>query len=146
MECRPVQDTDLDLVSSWNRQLQENEGAIVMEADAIRARLERWLAAGYEGVVFLHESTPIGYALFRPTDPDRETPGGVHPRQFFIAREQRRRGFGTAAFHAFVAHIVAGRRLVLEVLESNPEGRAFWLSLGLEPYSSTLELPVRRQA
>jgi len=111
-----------------------------MELDAIRARLERWLGEGYEGLIFESDSQPVGYALFRATDPDLKEPDGLYLRQFFVLRKHRRCGFGTRAFRLFQNDVLVERRLVLEALASNPDGRAFWQSLGLTPYSVTFEL------
>lgn len=111
-----------------------------MASGAVEARLQRWLLSGYEGLIFEVESVPVGYALFRQTDPDLKEPDGVYLRQFFILREHRRRGLGTRAFQLFRNEALGGRRLVLEALASNPDGEAFWRSLGMMPYSVTLEL------
>lgn len=115
-----------------------------MELDAIESRLRRWLAEQYEGLVFELGPDAVGYALFRDTDPDLKEPGGIYLRQFFIVPERRRRGLGAAAFRLVLDHTVPGRRLVLEALASNPGGIAFWRSLGLTVYSTTLELQPRR--
>ena len=136
-----MQSPDIERVTSWSRQLQMDEGAIVMEPEVISARLRRWLDSDYDGVIFELDTTPIGYALFRPTDPELKAPDGIYLRQFFISPEHRRCGAGTAAFREFVVQAVRGRRLMLEVLESNPIGQSFWRSLGLIPYSIALELP-----
>lgn len=141
MRCRPIQRVDLELVSSWNRQLQIDEGATVMEPEAVLDRLRGWLQSDYEGVVFELGDAAVGYALFRSTDPDLKAPDGLYLRQFFVASQHRRRGIGTAAFREFTTQVVRGRRLVLEVLESNPGGERFWQSLGLTRYSTTFELP-----
>ncbi len=139
LHCRPINSTDLDLVAGWNQHLQIDEGAPPMEVAAITARLRRWLANEYQGLLFELDSTPVGYALFRPTDPDLKRADGIYLRQFFIAREHRRRGLGSQAFVLFVDHAVSGRRVVLEALASNPGGQAFWQSLGLRVYSVAFE-------
>ncbi len=112
-----------------------------MAVEAIMFRLDRWLNSDYDGVVFEHSTEPVGYALYRPTDPELKSPDGVYLRQFFIAPERRRLGLGTEAFREFASQVVGSRRLVLEVLETNPAGRSFWISLGLTPYSTTFESP-----
>ena len=117
-----------------------------MEAAAIIARLRRWLANEYQGLLFELDSRPVGYALFRPTDPDLKGADGIYLRQFFIAREHRRRGLGSQAFGLFVDHAVSGRRVVLEALASNPAGQAFWQSLGLRVYSVAFERPPEAAA
>ena len=112
-----------------------------MDVAAITARLRRWFANEYQGLPFELDSGAIGYALFRPTDPDLKGADGVDLRQFFIAREYRRHGLGSQAFSLFVDHAVSGRTLVLEALASNPGGQAFWRSLGLRVYSVAFERP-----
>ena len=111
-----------------------------MNLDEIEARLRRWLSDAYEAVIFELDSEPIGYALFRPTDPDQKEPGGVYLRQFFIAPAHRRFGHGTRAIRLFLDETVKGRRLVLEALNSNPIGQKFWRSIGMRVYSATFEL------
>ncbi len=140
VKCRAISSSDLDVVSEWNRRLQLDEGASPMEHPAILDRLQRWLDADYEGLLFEVAASPVGYALFRPTDPDLKGPGGIYLRQFFIVPEHRRRGIGTEAFKLFLKTHVGHRRLVLEALASNPGGQMFWQSLGLAVYSTTLEL------
>jgi GNAT superfamily N-acetyltransferase len=141
MRCRPADSRDHPRLVAWNRELQLDEGAAPMEPAAIAARLERWLSGGYQAVVFETDATPIGYALFRPTDPDREGPGGLYLQQFFVARERRRAGLGSQAFRLFARDVLRGRRLLLDALETNPAGQAFWTSLGLRLGARRYELP-----
>jgi GNAT superfamily N-acetyltransferase len=141
MRWRSVEPGDYQLVADWNRELQVEEGAAPMETPEISTRLQRWLSAEYEAMIFEVNSSSIGYALFRPTDPDPEGPGGIYLRQFFIAPAHRRTGNGSRAFRLFVREAVRGRRLLLEALETNPNGRKFWRSLGLHVYSYKFELP-----
>ncbi len=140
MRSRSIQPDDHPRVAEWNRQLQIDEGATPMEREPIEARLRRWLGGVYDGVIFEVDGDPIGYALYRPTDDDQKEPGGIYLRQFFIAAAYRRRGNGTRAMRAFLDEVVAGRRLVLEALNSNPAGQEFWRSLGMSVYAITFEL------
>ena len=138
MEWRCAVDSDLERLASWNRQLQEDEGASVLSAGACESRLRAWLDGDYTGVVF-EKAGPVGYALHRPTDPDSQGAGGLYLRQFFIDRGRRRQGLGAEAFDLFVREILSGRRLVLEALTANPIGLAFWRSRGLSEYCTTFE-------
>lgn len=140
MRCRSIKSGDESLISEWNRQLQIEEGASVMDLEEIEVRLRRWLSVNYDAVVFELRSDPIGYALYRPTDADMNDPDGIYLRQFFIARGHRRLGHGSTAIRLFLDEVVQGRRLVLEALNSNPAGQAFWRSLGMRAYSVTFEL------
>ncbi len=139
MHSRNVEPDDHELVATWNRELQLDEGAALMEIYDISTRLRGWLSAEYEALIFEVGSSPIGYALFRPTDPDSEGSGGIYLRQFFIARDHRRVGNGSQAFRLFVKKAVCGRRLLLDALATNPSGQKFWKSLGLDVYSYRFE-------
>ena len=88
------------------------------------------------------EDDAVGYALYRPTDPDSEGSGGLYLRQFFIARDRRRSGSGRRAFACFRKEVLEGRPLRLEVLRSNPGGEAFWRACGLVPYCTTYTTPA----
>jgi GNAT superfamily N-acetyltransferase len=130
--------SDLSRLVSWNLQLQEDEGASRMSTEDAEARMRRWLQGDYRATVFEHDGA-LGYAVFRPTDPDVMGADGVYLRQFFIARERRRQGLGSAALRLLTEQVVPGCRLVFEVLTSNPGGRSFWQSLGLEEWFTTYQ-------
>ena len=68
--------------------------------------------------------------------------GGIHLRQFFVARERRRQGIGRRAIAAFRERCVPpGADLTLEVLVHNEVGRAFWRALGFQERALSLRLP-----
>ena len=107
MDIRPVQEQELDRIAQMNIQLQRDEGSRVMtRADAL-ARLERWLKGTYRCVVFVQDGGIIGYAVYRPTNPDTEGHlGGIYIRQFFIMTDWRRRGMGRQAFERMRAKVL----------------------------------------
>ena len=137
MRLCPAKPQDFQQLSVWNRQLQEDEGATVMSLTAIEDRLRGWLNGQYEAVVFLAE-VPVGYALYRPADPDAEG-AGIYIRQFHIEKSLRRQGYGTQAFGLLAEKFSGQERIILEALESNPSGKAFWQSLGFHAYSTKYE-------
>jgi GNAT superfamily N-acetyltransferase len=63
-------------------------------------------------------------------------------RQFYITPEVRRHHIGTGAFQKLkVLEFGNGaNRITIDVLETNPDGKAFWNSLGFMPYAMTLVL------
>ncbi|MEM8954846.1 MAG: GNAT family N-acetyltransferase [Verrucomicrobiota bacterium] len=138
MTIRPVSDCDLSLIATWNQQFQEEARVAVMGLDAIEARFRRWFTEGYEAVLF-EASRPVGYSLHRECGSDWEGPG-YYIRQYFIDRKCRRQGHGRTAFACLQRSVFADRRVILDVLESNPGGLAFWASLGMTPYSHKLEI------
>jgi GNAT superfamily N-acetyltransferase len=140
---RTIEKNEISQVAQWNVQLHEDEHSIPMSVDAARQRIRRWLEEGtFEGVIFLLEGQAIGYLLYelRPTHPDQRGGASVYVRQFFIAREARRKGRGTAAFRAFVDELVpSDTHLMLDVKRSNPAAQRFWESLGFQAKSVSYE-------
>lgn len=134
---------DIEILVDLNRQLQQDEGATVMNPAALRRRLAKWLANGYQAIVFEKGGELVAYALFRDTDPDAEGPESIYLRQFFVVRERRRSGIGRQAFAMLRDEVwPRDRRVILEALSANPAAHAFWQALGFAPYSVTYELPA----
>lgn len=137
---RPMEDRDKPQVAQWNRELQEDEGSSVMTLPDLAARLDRLLASGHWGVIFLLDEAEVGYSLIRPTDGDLEGPGGVYIRHFYIVRSHRRSGMGRRALETLRSQVLSGEpRILLDTVASNPGGRAFWLAMGFRDYSSRFE-------
>jgi GNAT superfamily N-acetyltransferase len=141
---RPLVPGDIPQVAKWNAQLHEDEGSAPMSIDAAENRLRRWLEKGkFQGVVFVVEDEEIGYLLYelRPVHDDQRSSESVYLRQFFISRDSRREGLGTAAIEKFLREVVPSTaRLVLDVKTSNPGGHQFWKSLGFESVSTFYEM------
>ncbi len=56
----------------------------------------------------------------------------LYLRHFYICRDQRRKGYGTAAFHALL-RTLGTNTVDLDVYVWNERGKAFWTSLGFAP-------------
>ncbi len=114
-----------------------------MSEDAAETRLRRWLKTGkFRAVVFVVDDTEIGYLLYelRPVHDDQRSSESVYLRQFFISRDSRRKGLGTAAIKTFLREIVPSTAsLVLEVKTSNPDAHQFWKNIGFESVSTFYE-------
>ena len=85
---------DLPQLASWNKQLIEDEGHDnTMSLEELAVRMRNWLATEYQALIFEDPAAPapVAYALVR------DTPEWVHLRQFFVARDRRRRGIGARA-------------------------------------------------
>lgn len=129
---------DAGLLASLNKQLIEDEGhRNPMSVEQLAERMADWLAGEYRAVLFEEAEETIGYALFR-----REAEQ-IYLRQFFIVREQRRKGWGRAAMQALRERVWADAgRLRVEVLTGNQRAIAFWRSLGFQDYCLTMEAPL----
>lgn len=140
---RPAHPADLDRLAQLNRQLVEDEGhRNPMTVPQFRARFDRFLTVeGWTVEVIEAEGSIAGFATWRrEPDPSQDSGHRIHLRQFFIARDRRGRGLGRAAMSQLLARVPAGDRVYIDVLESNPGGRAFWAALGFVPYALRMEL------
>jgi predicted acetyltransferase len=144
VNARALKEHDIPQVAEWNVQLHEDEGSSPLSVEAATKRLQRWFEDGtFQGAIFLVDGNSVGYALYehQPVHGDQRAAKSVYVRQFFICRESRREGKGTAAFTTFVREFVPkSANVVLEVKESNPSGQRFWESLAFKPKSVTYEL------
>ncbi len=82
----------------------------------------------------------MGYAVYtRRPDEYRPEQTVVYLRQFYIERQQRRRGLGRRAFTLLAqTDFPAGCRVEIDVLATNPVGQQFWAALGFMPYSAAM--------
>ncbi|MEM7625271.1 MAG: GNAT family N-acetyltransferase [Planctomycetota bacterium] len=142
LTMRPATPADIPLLCRLNQQLKDDEQARSrLPWDKLVARLEGWLRdEGYEAALFESGGDTVGYVIYRrepdPCVPDAEL---IYLRQFFVVRDRRRRGIGRRAFGLWKQGIVPrGMAIELDVLESNPAGRAFWEAIGLSPRMTRL--------
>jgi len=144
METIELIESEIPLVAKWNVQLHEDEGSKPMSIEAAEKRYRRWLRENsYKGVIFKVDGAPIGYVIYehRKEHPDSRDTEAIYIRQFFIAREFRRKGYGTAAFTIVVDKFVPSNTSVkLNVKSSNPLGQQFWETLGFKPENTEYEL------
>ncbi len=129
MEIRKCAIADCGQLARMNRQLIEDERHDnTMPVPELQARMEGFLESDYTAFFFVVGSDPVGYALVK------HTCSPLYLRQFFICREQRRKGFGTEAFRLLLERLQA-RTIDIEVLCWNEAGLGFWESLGFRPRS-----------
>jgi GNAT superfamily N-acetyltransferase len=86
--------------------------------------------AAHEGIPACAEMTAAGsasvaYALFR------DTPEWVHLRQFFVARDRRRRGIGARAVALLRDSVIPpDKPVIVEAMVWNHPALAFWRAVG----------------
>lgn len=148
MRLRPAREDDVETLATLNRQLLEDEGHPGKASlGELMVRHREWLATGEWSQDILDvDGHAVGYIVHAP-NPHPLDPAVPERfiRQFCIDRRYRRNSLGRDGFELFVAHRVEpGGRVTLDVLESNPAGRAFWEAVGCRPFFSRME--VRRAA
>ena len=138
---RPATLDDVEMLAAMNSELIKDEKcANPMSVTELQERMTQLISQDWEGLVFLLDGLEVGYTLLQRRDSQYAgTPKIFFIRQFFVCRRHRRRGVGRAALEQIERTICcAGSQIELGVLESNPNGRLFWESLGFVPASTTM--------
>lgn len=139
---RPAAAAGSGALAVLNRQLVEDEGSRnPMSLAELESRMRRWLEEGWSALLISCGERLAGYCLYQigrdAYQPDLPL---VYVRHYCIARDVRGQGLGRGAFERITkVWFPPGARLTLDVLESNPSGRAFWEALGFVPYCTTFE-------
>lgn len=136
---------DVTLLAEMNQQLIIDEGSKnTMSLAELAERIRGWLNTDREAVVVERAGEMIGYLLYREHQEEYYPyQTSVYVRQFFIQPSYRRRGIGQTVFEQIATEFFPQNyAIMLDVLESNPEGKAFWLKLGFSTYHTTLRRDI----
>ena len=129
MEIRKCTLEDVSQLAVLNKQLIEDEQSNnPMTVKELEERMSDFLNSEYDAYFFLVEESVVGYALVKHMC----TP--LYLRQFLIAREYRKRHYGTEAFHALLEYLGV-EQMDIEVLPWNERGMRFWESCGFKEIS-----------
>ena len=119
---------DLPQLASWNKQLIEDESHDnTMSLEELVARMRNWLTTEYQALIFEDPAAPapVAYALLR------DTPEWVHLRQFFVARDRRRRGIGARAVALLRDSVFPpDKPVIVEAMAWNQPALSFWRAMG----------------
>jgi GNAT superfamily N-acetyltransferase len=117
---------DLAQLAGWNKQLIEDEGHDnTMSIEELVVRMRNWLTTEYQALIFEDPAAPVAYALLR------DTPEWVHLRQFFVARDRRRRGIGARAVALLRDSVIPpGKPVIVEAMAWNHPALSFWRAVG----------------
>jgi GNAT superfamily N-acetyltransferase len=117
---------DLPQLASWNQQLIEDEGHDNrMSLDQLVVRMRDWLTTEYQALIFEEPAAPVAYVLFR------DTPEWIHLRQFFVARDRRRRGIGARAVALLRDSVFPpDKPVIVEAMAWNHPALLFWRAVG----------------
>jgi ribosomal protein S18 acetylase RimI-like enzyme len=145
LEIRSATAEDFDTLAILNHQLIEDEKhRNPMTVPELKERFVRFVnCENWMVDLFSRGGEVVGFATYR-LEPDNTEASGqrVFLRQFYISRQHRRSGLGRAAVDLLLLARFKDKKIVLEVLETNPGGRAFWSSMGFVPYSIMMERVV----
>ena len=129
------------MLARLNRALIADEGSRnPMALEELQHRIGGLLKDGWQIDLFCRESDVLGYALYSIERDDYEDAPFIYLRQFLIAREHRRRGYGLKAVEYLIQHAFPPKAIVsLDVLHTNEAGRRFWEKAGFCPYYTNLK-------
>jgi predicted acetyltransferase len=124
------------MLARMNQQLIEDEGhRNAMHLSELETRMRSMLDGNYAATLFEIGEHVVAYALWR------DEPDWVYLRQFFVARDYRRRGIGAQAVRVLTDEVLPGeKRVRVNVLIGNQPGLEFWRAVGFADYLITLEL------
>jgi len=136
LEYRVATAVDIPVLARMNRQLIEDEGhRNRMALPQLEARMRSWLGGGYTATLFELDRQLVAYGLWR------DEPDQVHLRQFFVARDFRRRGIGAQAIRMLTGQVwPPDKRIRVDVLIGNRPALEFWRAVGFADYLITLEM------
>lgn len=110
-----------------------------MNVEQLAERMAGFLKSGYIAKLVMIGRVTAGYCLYRM---DNRIDGRGYDcfiRHFYIKPRFRNRGIGTEVFKRLSENCFnKAVEIKVEVLESNPAGKAFWAKLGFVPYSYSL--------
>src|SRR5690606_32602930 len=92
LSYRQAQPADIPLLARMNQDLRDDEQSRwQLTLPQLEDRMRTMLNQGHTAVLFELDTVPVAFALYRPTE------SGVHLRQFFVERADRRLGIGREA-------------------------------------------------
>jgi len=133
----PATLADAEKLALLNKQLIEDENHDnPMTVDQLTERMSSFLSGDYSAIFCVDENQKtlgknkkiLGYALVN------KTTNPIYLRQFFIFRDERRKGYGKQ-FLIKLLESLNTDTIDIEVLAGNEAGKAFWLSLNFKPIS-----------
>ncbi len=117
-------------LATLNKKLIDDGGSNNnMSVTELENRMHEFVSGGYTAIIFEADGKHIGYTLIAVD----KSPMFV--RHFFIDKQFRRKGYGTAAFNKLITFLKVDE-IDLSVLASNKIGYEFWRSCGLIPYET----------
>jgi len=126
MQIKECSFEDIPLLAQMNQQLIEDEKAETkLNLEQLKERMKDLSSSEYKAIIFYQDEKIVGYALCNMA----KTP--VYLRQFFIRRDERRKGCGKRAFYELLNHLDI-QEIDADVYSWNKAGFAFWESLGFK--------------
>jgi len=143
LTLRQARLADAPMLAILNQELiQAEQSDNPMNLTQLTDRMVRFLQEPWEAQILLSQGEIVGYALYQcrinEINPEKMQ---VYLRQYMIRDAYRGQGYGRAGMILLRSHVFPkSSDVIIDVLESNPEGQRFWSSLGFETYCTTMKL------
>ncbi len=125
---------DVDVLSQMYKEMADDEKSDLSQTDEQYTQfMKGFLKKGDQAYLFMIGEKIVGYALVI----SHRKP--IYLRHFFICRGERRKGFGSAAFHKLMVTLNTDI-IDLDVFVWNDCGIGFWTSLGFKPRAYLMRL------
>lgn len=134
---------ELQILAEMNKQLIEDEkSSNPMGIQELEERMREFLESHWEIDLLMKEATIIGYVLYQYQEGSfHREEKQVYIRQYFIRREYRNMGYGIAGIDLLrKTRFKDVKKIEIDVLETNPEGKQFWERAGFKPYYTNMRL------
>lgn len=135
--------SDLQILAEMNKQLIEDEkSSNPMGIKELEERMREFLENTWEIDLIMKEAKIIGYTLYKyQEDLLNRDEKQVYVRQYFIRREYRNMGYGIAGIELLKkTRFKDVKRIEIDVLETNSEGKRFWDRAGFKPYYTNMRM------
>jgi RimJ/RimL family protein N-acetyltransferase len=126
-----------------NKQLIEDEkSSNPMGIRELEECMREFLESNWVIDLIMKEAKIIGYTLYKyQEDLLNRNEKQVYVRQYFIRRENRKMGYGIAGIELLKkTRFKDVKRIEIDVLETNPEGKRFWERAGFKPYYTNMRI------
>jgi len=143
LSLRSAGEPDMKVIAEMNFRLIQDEGSSnPMTVAQLKQRALDWLRSGWNFDLLCTGEKIIGYALYqiRP-HPYHNNQMEAYIRQYFIDSNERQKGYGREGIHLLKEkRFKEMSAIVIDVLETNPQGRRFWESVGFKPYYTNMRM------
>ena len=125
MQIKEFTVEDAPLLAEMNKDsIEDEDPESNLSLPHLEERIRSYIKSEYKAFFFLVDDKIIGFALCSKSS----TP--VYMRQFFISRDERRKGYGKEAFELLLKHLGI-KESDIDVYAWNDSSIRFWKSLGV---------------
>lgn len=137
---------DIEILAEMNQELiQDEKSTNPMTYTELHNRMTDFLKQNWKAILLVLDEEIVGYGLYqeRVETIDRDL-REIYLRQYFIRRQFRGRGLGKEGIKRMNEEFFPESSLIIiDVLESNPEGKRFWESIGFKPYYTNMKVRTK---